>query len=186
MPSPAETFARRALLIGAISTLAACASTGAKMSTFSQNGLPDAIKVPAGHTVAYEMIGAGELTYACRAKANTSNVYEWAFAGPVATLTARDGAVLGKYYAGPTWESSDGSKVTGTQVAVSPANPGNIPLQLVKANPAMGTGAMQGVSYVQRVATVGGVAPQSTCGADQLNTEQKVKYQADYIFWKAA
>ena len=40
---------------------------------------------------------------------------------------------------GPTWESNDGSKVTGKQLATAPAtNAGAIPLQLVQAAPATG------------------------------------------------
>ena len=84
-----------------------------------------------------------------------------------------------------TWENKDGSKVTGAQLAVSPATPGSIPLQLVKANPASGAGAMQGVTYIQRVATQGGVAPASACTASSQGQKQIVKYQADYIFWRA-
>ena len=45
---------------------------------------------------------------------------------------------------------------------------------------------MQGVSYIQRVATSGGVAPSSPCGMDTVGAKQWVPYQADYIFWKAA
>ena len=63
---------------------------------------------------------------------------------------------------------------------------GNIPLQLVKANPAMGTGMVSGTTYIQRVATMGGVAPAAACGATNMGTKQIVKYQADYIFWRAA
>ena len=62
---------------------------------------------------------------------------------------------------------------------------GNIPLQLVKANPAMGMGAMQGVSHIQRVKTQGGVAPAMACDATNMGSQQTVNYQADYIFWKA-
>ena len=69
---------------------------------------------------------------------------------------------------------------------VTPASAGAIPLQLVKANPAMGSGAMTGVTYIQRVATVGGVAPSTACAAGNMGTKQIVKYQADYIFYKAA
>ena len=50
----------------------------------------------------------------------------------------------------------------------------------------MGTGAMQGVTYIQRVATRGGVAPAMTCDAASMGRQQAVQYQADYIFWKAA
>jgi hypothetical protein len=58
-------------------------------------------------------------------------------------------------------------------------------LQLVKANPAMGAGAMTGVTYIQRVATAGGVAPATVCDAGSSGSKQIVRYQADYIFYKA-
>lgn len=50
----------------------------------------------------------------------------------------------------------------------------------------MGSGAMSGVTYIQRVATMGGIAPASPCGMANMGSKQTVKYQADYIFWKAA
>ena len=58
-----------------------------------------------------------------------------------------------------TRQSTDGSRLTATQLAVAPAGAGNLPYQLVKANPAMGAGAMAGVTYIQRVALKGGLAP---------------------------
>ncbi|WP_062474332.1 DUF3455 domain-containing protein [Variovorax boronicumulans] len=168
--------------------LAACSGMGAKpMPVFSQASLPDAVKVPAGHRVAMETVGAGDITYECRAKANTPGAHEWVFVGPDAKLMDRAGKQVGKYYGPPaTWENADGSKVTATQVAVAPNGTGNIPHQLVKANPATGMGAMQGVSYIQRVATQGGVAPAAACGATNMGQKQVVKYQADYIFYRAS
>ena len=50
----------------------------------------------------------------------------------------------------------------------------------------MGMGAMQGVTYIQRVATQGGVAPAMPCSAGNAGQKQVVKYQADYFLWKAA
>ena len=44
---------------------------------------------------------------------------------------------------------------------------------------------MTGVTYIQRVATAGGVAPAMTCAASNLGARQVVRYQADYIFYKA-
>ena len=90
---------------------------------------------------------------------------------------------VGKYHAGPTWEAADGSKVTGKQVAISPASPGNIPLQLVKAEPATGNGAMTGVNYIQRLNTKGGVAPGAACDASGKGKQQVVAYEADYVFY---
>ena len=66
---------------------------------------------------------------------------------------------------------------------MAPAAAGSIPLQLVKAEPATGMGRMQGVSYIQRLNTKGGVAPAAACGADNKGARQQVAYQADYVFY---
>jgi hypothetical protein len=177
------------LAVAAAVALSACAS---KMSApapmmYSQASLPATVQVPAGNKVAMETVGVGQITYECRAKANAAGEFEWVFAGPDAKLMDRAGKQVGKYYGPPaTWESMDGSKLTATQLAVAPAAAGSIPLQLVKANPAMGAGAMQGVTYIQRVATKGGVAPAMPCAAANVGAKQIVNYQADYIFYKAS
>lgn len=164
----------------AASTLVLACAT----SAFAQADLPDSIKVPAGHKVSMETVGVGEITYECKAKPDNAAELAWAFVGPKAVLNDRSGKQVGTYYGPPaTWEAKDGSKVTGTQLAVAPAGDGNLPYQLVKANPAEGKGAMQGVSYIQRVALKGGVAPKSACAASNKGAKETVKYQADYIFW---
>lgn len=178
-----------------VALLAACSgmsspmkssSMTAPMSTYSQANLPSAVQVPSGNKVAMETVGVGEITYQCREKQGAAGTYEWVFAGPKAALNSRSGTKVGTYYGPPaTWEANDGSKITATQVAVSPGGNGNIPLQLVKANPAMGKGSMTGVTYVQRVATRGGVAPAMPCTAANVGSQEIVKYQADYIFWSA-
>ncbi len=170
--------------------LAACSSMAPKESmtaVFSQQALPAAIQVPTGNKVALETVGVGEITYECRDKANAADQTEWVFVGPNAVLNDRSGKKVGSYYGPPaTWEASDGSRLTGTQVAVAPAGAGNLPFQLVKANPAVGSGAMSGVTFIQRVALVGGVAPAAPCTATTKGQRSIVKYQADYVFWKAS
>jgi hypothetical protein len=179
-------FIRTAIAASATAFIAACASGPMMMKPYDQAMLPATVQVPAGNKVAMETVGVGEITYECRAKAGAAGQYEWVFVGPDAKLMDRSGKQVGKYYGPPaTWENMDGSKVTATQVAVSPAAAGSIPLQLVKANPAMGTGMMTGTTYIQRVATQGGVAPASACAAGNMGAKQIVKYQADYIFYKA-
>ncbi|MFZ6816802.1 DUF3455 domain-containing protein [Undibacterium sp. Ji22W] len=160
-------------------TLIACGST----MTIPE--MPVAVKVPAGHALSMLAVGTGELSYECRVKANTTVTYEWLFTGPKAVLTERNGKVIGKYYGGPTWESDDGSKVTGKQVATAPGTATAIPLQLVKTNPSIGQGSMADISYIQRLNTVGGLAPAESCNADNIGAVKTVKYQADYLFYKA-
>jgi hypothetical protein len=132
-------------------TLGACSSMDMDKS-YSQSDLPAAVQVPAGHKVAMETVGIGQITYECRAKKEQAMEQEWAFVGPDARLTDRQGRVIGRYF-GP---------------------------------PATGMGAMQGVTYIQRVATRGGVAPAMACNSSTLGQKQVVQYQADYILWKAA
>lgn len=153
---------------------------------FDQSALPGPVQVPAGHKVAMETVGMGHITSECRARPDMAGEFEWAFVGPDAKLLDRAGRQVGKYYGPPaTWENLDGSKVTATQVAVAPALAGSIPYQLVQANPAMGNGMMTGTSYIQRVATRGGVAPAVACGAANTGAKQVVQYQADYIFYRS-
>ncbi len=181
--------------LAAVSLLAACGNMGTMGSgssstmkpMFTQTTIPAAVQVPAGNKVAMETTGVGEITYMCSAKKDMAGQFEWVFVGPDAALMDRSGKTVGKYYGPPaTWESMDGSKLTATQVAVATNGTGNIPYQLVKANPAMGSGMMNGVTYIQRVATEGGVAPDMVCGDKSVGTKRVVKYQADYIFYKAA
>lgn len=173
--------------VSAAMLLAACGSMSSMTPMmYSQDGLPDAVKVPAGHKVAMETVGMGDIIYECRDKAGQPGMTEWVFVGPDARLNDRNGKQVGKYYGPPaTWEAMDGSKITATQLAVAPAGAGNLPYQLVKANPAMGSGAMSGVTHIQRVALKGGVAPSTVCSPASKGAKEIVKYQADYIFWKA-
>jgi hypothetical protein len=184
----ATTLAKASIyLIATVSasSLIGCAST---MSVpFSQAALPKEVQVPAGNKVMLETVGVGEITYECRAKANAAGQFEWVFVGPQAKLLSRSGNQVGTYYGPPaTWEHNDSSKLTATQVAVAPAAAGSIPHQLVKANPATGKGLLIGTTFIQRTATQGGVAPNLPCDSAKLSTKEKVKYQADYIFWTAS
>jgi Protein of unknown function (DUF3455) len=169
-------------MIAAAIALSACA--GAPMMMKVDNAaLPEPVRVPAGQKLMMSTTGVGEITYECREKKDMAGAHEWAFVAPVATLYSGDRKTVGKYYAGPTWEANDGSKVTGKQLAVAPAAPGSIPLQLVKTDPAMGAGAMAGVSYIQRLNTKGGVAPAVACDAMSKGKRQQVAYEADYVFY---
>jgi hypothetical protein len=170
-------------LFGAAALLSACASSPMMMKPIDNASLPEAVRVPMGQKQLMATTGVGEITYECREKKDMAGAHEWAFVAPLATLYGEGRKVVGKYYAGPTWESADGSKVTGKQLAVAPATAGNIPLQLVKAEPAMGVGAMQGVAYIQRLNTKGGVAPAIACDAAGKGKRQQVAYEADYVFY---
>lgn len=173
---------RSALAATVSVTLVGC---GAMMSReIAAPNVASVVAVPAGHKVVSVLKGEGLLTYECRANASGAPAaFGWTPPAPDAVLKGTNGAVVGKYYPGPTWEHNDGSKVTGKQLAVSPVSTG-IAQQLVQANPATGNGMFNGVTYIQRVNTVGGL-PVGNCTEANLGAKQAVKYEADYYFYKA-
>lgn len=177
------------LSLATAALLAACSSVPPPPRAFSQDGLPQAVKVPPGNEVVLETVGTGDILYECRSRKDGTAAFDWGTVGPRATLVDRNGKEVGRYGGPPaTWEHVDGSRVTGTQIAVAPSSATSIPYQLVKADPATGTGVMQGVTYIQRIQTKGGIPPVASrnCTDANAGAQERVYYQADYIFWRAA
>jgi hypothetical protein len=100
-----------------------------------------------------------------------------------AELWNEAGQKVGRHYAGPTWEGNDGSKVLGEVVERANAPDADaIPWLLLKATSSEGAGAFSTVTYVQRLETVGGVAPTEGCSEPTAGVEQAVPYRATYAF----
>ena len=137
--------------------------------------VPDSLKPGANESLALIVPAKGVQIYECRAD-------KWVFVAPEAELFDRAGKKIGSHYAGPHWESADGSKIVGAvkQRADAPGA-GNIPWLLLGAKSVGGDGAFSKVTSVQRVATVGGVAPAGSCA--QAGTQARVDYTADYYFF---
>jgi hypothetical protein len=167
-----------------IAALVLCSAFAASAAQMGAPAAPQAVAVPAGHKPAMTLKGVGQLTYECRVKAGADGMQEWVFVAPDAMLHDTTGKVVGKYYGGPTWEHVDGGKITGKQLATAPGATGAIPLQLVQAAPATGPGPLNGVTYIQRLNTAGGIAPSTRCEASNVGTRQTVSYSADYVFYK--
>jgi hypothetical protein len=126
----------------------------------------------------------GVQIYQCQIAKDDPARFEWAFKQPEATLTTQGGKIIGKHYAGPTWEALDGSKVTGIVVARSNSPDSNaIPWLLLRAGTTSGSGIFSGVKSIQRLNTMGGSAPAGGCGQPQVGQEQRVPYSADYLFY---
>src|SRR5262249_42370871 len=91
--------------------VAACASLEKPTPTVS---VPDKLKPPANESLAMIVPAKGVQIYECRAKKDQASAYEWAFVAPEADLFDTSGKKIGRHYAGPHWEWSDGSKIAGT------------------------------------------------------------------------
>jgi hypothetical protein len=159
--------------------LAACASTPAPRPAA---GIPENLRVPEGEPLLLRAVARGAQIYTCKAKAAEPATFEWTLKAPEAELFDEGGAKIGHHYAGPTWESTDGSRVAGEVVQRSPV-PGAVPWLLLRAKSNEGAGTLSGVHYVQRVDTVGGVAPSTGCDAAHADAEARVEYSANYDFY---
>ncbi len=102
----------------------------------------------------------GVQIYECLAKKDQAGGYEWAFVAPEADLFDARGNKTGKHYAGPHWESTDGSKILGTvkERANAPTSDA-IPWLLLAAKSVGPDGSFSKVRSIQRVNTAGGVGP---------------------------
>ena len=145
--------------------------------------MPDTLKVPRQNVLLLKTFAVGAQVYVCKARTDDPNMFEWTFKAPEAELRNDVGETVGRHYAGPTWEGNDGSKVVG-EVAqrVDAHNPHDIPWLLLKAKSHEGSGAFSTISYVQRLDTDGGIAPQDGCTQSTVNTERRVDYRATYTF----
>jgi hypothetical protein len=95
------------------------------------------------------------------------------------------GKRLGKHYAGPTWESLDGSTVVGEVKARDPGpDPQAIPWLLLTAKSTTGTGVFAQTKSIQRVQTAGGAAPSQPCSVANATQLARVPYTAKYYFYR--
>ena len=142
----------------------------------AETPLPDAIAAP-GATVVLTVHAEGAQVYEC--KAGTDGRLTWAFREPIATLMA-DGKTVGRHYAGPSWEHSDGSAVVGKAIGNAPgATASDIPWLKLEVVSKRGSGVLSSVTTVQRINTKGGNL-EGAC--DNAGTYRSAPYSADYVF----
>jgi Protein of unknown function (DUF3455) len=162
-------------------------NTAAQSAGVTPNAkLPAAIQVDAAHHVVATLRGVGKQVYDCSAAG------VWTFREPVAGLFTSRGVPAAIHGKGPFWASFDGSHVDGSGAVSPPASPPytdltkNVPwLRLAGAQPTQPpgvrtTGVFSNVDFIQRIDTVGGVAPIGNCTAPSTKA---VDYTANYVFW---
>ena len=140
--------------------------------------LCDSVDVPLGNRVTFHAYALGLQIYRW-------NGASWTFVEPVATLFADADyhTKVAIHYGGPTWESNGGSKVVATRLASCSPDPAAIPWLLLQAASTDGPGIFSSVTYVQRINTVGGLAP--TAPGASIGAVAEVPYSAEYFFYRA-
>jgi hypothetical protein len=169
--------------------------------------VPANLEVPEGNEVFLEGQAVGTQNYICLPAATG---LAWKFTGPQATLfLSRRGELeqqITTHFLSanpaennlprPTWQHSFDSSIVWAKVAASSTDaayvrPASIPwLLLEAAGTAVGPNSgslLTRTTFIQRVNTAGGIAPQNGCSVStDVGAVALVPYTTDYFFYRAS
>jgi hypothetical protein len=108
----------------------------------------------------------------------------WTFVAPRADLfaDAANTVKVGTHFGGPTWLSTGGSQVIAAVQKRCNVNPNDIPWLLLASTSSSTDGLFANTTYIQRVNTVGGIAP--VVAGDSVGHVKEVPYTAEYWFYR--
>ena len=148
------------------------------------SGVPEALRVPPDLVLIRDVRAVGVQIYECQASKDGPTGFRWTFKAPEAELRDQAGVIVGRHYAGPTWEANDGSKVVGEVLARDNGpDPNAIPWLLLSVKSTSGSGFFSHTKSVQRINTSGGNAPLGGCNEALAGNEARVAYKAEYLFY---
>jgi uncharacterized protein DUF3455 len=146
--------------------------------------IPDKLKTHSNESLELIVRAKGVQIYECRASNDHAGAYEWVFIAPEADLFDDKGHGLGRHYAGPSWQSTDGSTIVGTVKERADAPVADaIPWLLLTVTSAGPEGFFSKVTSIQRVNTAGGAAPAIGCSQADAGKPARIYYTADYYFF---
>jgi Protein of unknown function (DUF3455) len=178
---------RRHMVVSVVALVAAFPLAQTAVAGPDAPEVPMDIKVPDGHKVFLVGHAVGVQIYSC---SPANGGYAWTLVAPRADLYGDNGKLIATHFAGPSWQAKDGSLVVGRRDAPPVTMDGTaIPwLRLAAVSTSVGDDGdrLAQTTYIQRVATTGGLAPAAgTCNATTAGTVEEIPYTADYYFWKA-
>ena len=175
-----------ALAVAAAGLVAGCSAPRPLAEYLTQQPtLPSDIRVPAGHQAVLEARGIGQLQYECQATNRSPWQYAWLPRDRSIELrdSANNSITLAR--SARSWVHRDGSELAVREfVEVDNGGP-NLPLQRARVEPNTQSGALNNISYIQRIRTLGGLPSTRNCSAAELGMRVSVPYEADYVFWRA-
>src|SRR5262249_40270909 len=135
---------------GALAALALAGILTAATAKGTDNRAPDVPPtLTAGDTnkVHFHAYAIGAQVYHWVVNPTNDALSSWVLLAPDAVLLDADGNVVGRHYAGPTWESNSGSKVVGTRVQAVTVDTNAIPWLLLVKKSTEGNGIFADVTY---------------------------------------
>lgn len=156
------------------------ATTGADADIGLQDldlGTCDNLSVPEGSKLAFHVYAEGVQIYRWDGGS-------WKFQAPSAMLfaDAEGNSTIGSHYGGPTWESVSGGTVMGSIRARCISDPTAVDWLLLDAVPTETPGIFRHVTFIQRVNTMGGVAPSDP--GTFVGEEARMPYTTEYLFYR--
>jgi hypothetical protein len=191
MNASTSPFRRASLPISALIAaliIAGCATPPVEVAppgaptepTVPRLGFFSRIKAPETVAPVLQLAGAGVQIFRCEKR---DSGFVWNFRQPEADLSDQTGRVVARHGANFSFEHVDGSRLIATVIDFDePPQAGDLRWLLLSSR-AFGEGAFGGVTHVQRVNTTGGMPP-PRCEASQSNQILRVKFTADFIFYR--
>ena len=208
-PTPQNTLRRR-LTTYFVALTGACLALlpqGLYASDSLSFPVPIEIVVPAGHKPFLRGHAVGTQNYMCLPfpiPSPSPSGYAWSLVGPQATLFMFNvyGTQIITHFLSPnpveadtpraTWQDSRDTSAVWAKLktnATVVVNPSAIPWLLLEVvgseSGPSGGDRLTETTYIQRVNTIGGLAPISGCDRDNVGVRKFIEYEADYIFYKA-
>lgn len=145
--------------------------------------IPPVLWPPEGAKLVLVADAKGDQIYTCKEQ---NGQYLWTPKAPEAQLFDEQGKVIGRHFAGPSWELSDKSGVIGKKIEQADApDKDAIPWLLLGAVDHYGSGQLSNVTHIQRVNTKGGKAPAAGCDASSAGKKEvRSPYTATYRFYE--
>jgi hypothetical protein len=157
--------------------------------------VPDNLRVPPGHKVFLKGHAIGTQNYMCLPDRDGNII--WMLIGPQATLFDDEKKQIITHFlsrnpdedgvARATWQHSRDTSTVWARPIESADVVGAIPwllLKVVGVEPGpTGGQRLTRTKFIQRLNTVGGIAPSTSCPA--IGQRAFVRYEADYVFYRA-
>lgn len=171
----------------AVALLGACSSSKPLSQYLGQQpSLPADVRVPAGHLAVLEARGVGQLQYECQATSRTPWAYAWLPRDRSIELRDSSNQSIVLARSARSWVHRDGSELAVREFVDVDNGSANLPLQRARVEASSAPGALQNISYIQRIRTIGGLPSVRNCSAAELGMRVSVPYEADYVFWRPA
>ena len=150
--------------------------------------IPQILNIPEGNKLVLQTFAKGVQIYEVRRSATNPNVFSWVNIAPLADLYLHPDFTdqIIHHFAGPSWEfikgPEKGEKVVAARLQGITQDQSAIQWLSLKTVDSLSTPGNK-ITFVQRICTVGGLAP--TTGADEahLGALDSIPYQASYLFY---